>query len=218
MMTGKKIWMTSAAVLALTAAANAAQPANSAASAAAQPAPMQLAQLTQIAQNTYGQDSTASGNLEQRVKALEEQLSNQNDRATSDRTRLSTLEQGYNSAVWTFDNGRPVLASGDGRFTMAIRVRFQADYAGFMQSTTHPTGFTGPNDLSSGTDIRRAYFGVEGKVYNDFNYEIRLNGGGTNGGLNTTCTNPAVTSTTVLTPAIPGTTATTTSAAATATR
>jgi phosphate-selective porin OprO/OprP len=213
MMTGKKIWMTSAAVLALTAAANAAQPANSAASAAAQPVPTQLAQFTQMAQNTYGQDSTASGTLEQRVKALEEQLANQNDRATSDRTRLSTLEQGYNSAVWTFDNGRPVLASGDGRFTMAVRVRFQADYAGFMQSTSHPAGFTGPSDLSSGTDIRRAYFGVEGKVYNDFNYEIRLNGGGSNGGLNTTCTNPAVTSTTVITGA-PGATATTTSTAA----
>jgi phosphate-selective porin OprO/OprP len=213
MMTGKKIWMTSAAVLALTAAANAAQPANSAASTTAQPAPMQLAQLTQMAQNTYGQDSTASGSLEQRVKALEDQLANQNDRATSDRTRLSTLEQGYNSAVWSFDNGRPVLASGDGRFTMAIRVRIQADYAGFMQSTTHPAGFAGPSDLSSGTNIRRAYFGVEGKVYNDFAYEIRLNGGGANGGLNTTCTNPAVTSTTVIAGA-PGATATTTSTAA----
>jgi len=54
--------------------------------------------------------------------------------------------------------------------------------------------------------VRRAYFGVEGKVYNDFAYELRLNGGGSNGGLNATCTaSPA----TVVT----GTTPTTTTAA-----
>jgi phosphate-selective porin OprO/OprP len=226
MITGKKFWMASAALLALSAAANAAEPANTAttttakkasatAANSAQPVQVQLAQATpvQMAQNTYGQDSTASGSLEARVKALEDALAAQNDRASSDRTRLSTLEQSYNSAVWTFDNGRPVLASGDGRFTMAIRVRFQSDFAGFQQSTTHGTGFAGPADLSSGDVIRRAYFGVEGKVYNDFNYEIRLNGGGTNGGLNTTCTNPTVTSTTTIAGA-PGATATTTSTAA----
>jgi hypothetical protein len=49
------------------------------------------------------------------------------DRATADRTRLSTLEQGYNSAVWAFDNGRATFASGDGRFSLAIRARFQAE-------------------------------------------------------------------------------------------
>ena len=166
MMTGKKFWMASAAVLALTAAANAAEPANTAttttakkASAAsakpAQPVQVQLAQATpvQMAQNTYGQDSTASGSLEARVKALEDALAAQNDRATSDRTRLSTLEQTYNSASWTFDNGRPVLASGDGRFTMAIRVRFQSDFAGFQQSTTHRHRFR----RSGRPQLRRRY-------------------------------------------------------------
>ena len=218
MMTGKQFWMTSAAVLALTATANAAQPADGA--AAAQPLVLAQASQVQVAQNTNGQNSTASGSLEDRVTALEAQLANQQDRATSDRTRLSTLEQSYNSASWTFDNGRPVLSSGDGRFTMAIRVRFQADYAGFSQSTTHPAAFstgagaTNLSDLSSGTTIRRAYFGVEGKVYNDFSYEIRLNGGGTSGGSSAACTTtPTITSTTTLTPAIPGTTAATTSTA-----
>lgn len=215
MMTGKQFWMTSAAVLALTAAANAAQPANSAADQS-----QAKTAWIQVAQN-MGQNSAPSGSLEDRVSALEAQLATQQDRATSDRTRLSTLEQSYNSASWTFDNGRPVLSSGDGRFTMAIRVRFQADYAGFQQSTTHPANFstgagaTNLSDLSSGTTIRRAYFGVEGKVYNDFSYEIRLNGGGTNGGLNTTCTpaQPTVATVTTLNAAIPGTTATSTSTA-----
>ena len=137
----------------------------------------------------------------------------QADRATADRTRLSTLEQNYNYASWTYDNGRPTLQTGDGRFTMAIRLRFQTDFAGFSQDSTHPTGFAGPADLSSGAVIRRAYFGVEGKVYNDFWYEFRLNGGGSDGGNNATCTNPTVTSTTIIAGA-PGATATTTSTAA----
>src|SRR5581483_1947771 len=119
-----------------------------------------------------------------RVKALEDAVNAQNDRASSDRTRLSTLEQAYNSAVWTFDNGRPTLATGDGRFTMSVRLRMQTDFAGFQQDSTHPAGFAGPADLSSGAVIRRAYFGVEGYVYKDFWYEFRMNGGGSDGGNN----------------------------------
>ena len=133
--------------------------------------------------------------LDDRVKALEDSVNAQNDRATADRTRLSTLEQSYNSAVWTFDNGRPTLATGDGRFTMSVRLRMQTDFAGFGQDNTHPTGFAGPADLSSGAVIRRAYFGVEGYVYKDFWYEFRMNGGGSDGGNNATCTNPTVTTT-----------------------
>ena len=116
------------------------------------------------------------------AQSVEDRLTALEDRATADRTRLSTLEQQYNYASWTFDNGRPMLSTGDGRFTMAVRIRFQTDFAGFSQDSTHPTGFAGPSDLSSGAAMRRAYFGVEGKVYNDFAYEIRLNAGGADGG------------------------------------
>ncbi|MBA2590579.1 MAG: hypothetical protein H0U98_18355 [Alphaproteobacteria bacterium] len=135
-----------------------------------------------LAQN-FAQNSTMSNaELAARIQALEDAQAAASDRAASDRTRLSTLEQGYNSAVWAFDNGRATFASGDGRFTLAIRARFQADYANYSQESTHPAGFAGPTDLSSGSVIRRAYFGVEGKAYNDFQYEIRLNAGGSDGG------------------------------------
>jgi phosphate-selective porin OprO/OprP len=142
-----------------------------------------------LAQNVSPSNSTMSNaELAARLQAVEDQLAAQQDRATSDRTRLSTLEQGYNSAVWAFDNGRATFASGDGRFTLAIRARMQADFAGFSQDSTHPSGFAGPADLSSGVTMRRAYFGIEGKAYNDFFYEIRLNAGGSDGGLNSSCT------------------------------
>lgn len=120
--------------------------------------------------------------LSARIDALEAELAAAEDKRNADHGRLSTLEQNFNDTQWTFDNARPVVKSGDGRFTMAFRVRFQSDFAGFMQDSTHPAGFAGPADLSSGAVIRRAYFGVEGKVFNDFSYELRLNGGGTNGG------------------------------------
>ena len=165
-----------------------------------------------LAQNVSSSTSSMSNaELAARVQALEDAMASRDERAMADRTRLSTLEQGYNSAVWAFDNGRPTFASGDGRFTMAIRARMQADYAGFMQDSTHPTGFAGPSDLSSGAVMRRAYFGVEGKVYNDFAYEMRLNAGGSDGGLNSSCT---ASSATALTGVPAGATAATTSSCA----
>lgn len=136
----------------------------------------------QMAQNTMSSQGSSTADLEARVRALEESLAARDERAQTDRTRLSTLEQQYNYASWTFDNGRPVIATGDGRFTMGVRVRFQSDFAGFSQDSTHPAGFAGPSDLSSGAVVRRAYFGVEGKAYSDFAYEFRLNAGGSNGG------------------------------------
>lgn len=124
----------------------------------------------------------STAELLQRLEALESRLETLQERAGADRTRLSTIEQSYNSAVWSFDNGRPSFASGDGRFTLALRTRFQSDFAAFMQDDTFPAGFAGPRDLSSGAVVRRAYLGIEGRAYRDFAYNFRLNFGGSNGG------------------------------------
>src|SRR5438046_1952252 len=71
--------------------------------------------------------------LADRVARLEEALEAQQDRTQTDHTRLSTLEQNFNDTSWSFDNARPTVKSGDGRFTMAVRVRFQFDNANFFQ-------------------------------------------------------------------------------------
>ncbi|HEY0107951.1 MAG TPA: porin [Rhizomicrobium sp.] len=126
----------------------------------------------------------SNAELASRIDALEAELAAAEEHRNADHGRLSALEQNFNDTSWTFDNARPTVKSGDGRFTMAFRVRFQSDFAGFMQDK-HAAPFAGPADLSSGAVIRRAYFGVEGKVFNDFAYEFRLNAGGTNGGLGT---------------------------------
>lgn len=125
----------------------------------------------------------SAAELLQRLEALEARLETMQERASTDRTRLSTVEQSYNSAVWTFDNGRPAFASGDGRFTFAIRTRFQTDFASFSQDDNFAPTFAGPRDLSTGVVMRRAYIGVEGRAYRDFQYNFRLNIGGSDGGL-----------------------------------
>ena len=119
----------------------------------------------------------STADLAARVQALEDVQEAQTERARGDRTRLSTLEQQYNYASLTYDNGRPTFQTGDGRFTMSLRTRFQSDFAAFSQDQ-QSASFAGPRDLSSGAAVRRAYFGVEGKAYNDFAYEFRANLGG----------------------------------------
>lgn len=174
---GKLSLMTGAAVLALAGAAQAADKKTDKKSEPVQPKLM-------LAQNaaTPGSGGISNAELAARIQSLEDALSNAQERAQTDRTRLSTLEQAYNSAAWTFDNGRPSLATGDGRFTFNVRMRFQTDFASFSQDKTHPAGFVGPNDLGSGAVMRRAYVGFDGKVYRDFAYDVRFNFGGSNGG------------------------------------
>lgn len=132
-----------------------------------------------LAQADTPDSETGSMTLEERVRRLEE-------KSPADRTRLSTVERNANDPSWSFENARPTVKSGDGRFTMAIRVRFQADQVNFFQKsgvrTVTPTRDVQFKDLSSGSVVRRAFFGVEGKAFKDFWYEFRYNAGGSNGG------------------------------------
>ena len=127
----------------------------------------------------------SNAELAARIQALEDELQASETKVDTDHGRLSTLEQNFNYTTWTFDNARPVVSSGDGRFSMAFRVRFQFDEANFMQDSSAALTANAPKaiqDLSSGAVIRRGFFGIEGKAFSDFWYEFRLNAGGSNGG------------------------------------
>jgi phosphate-selective porin OprO/OprP len=117
--------------------------------------------------------------LIQRIERLENKMQQTNETNGALRTRLSTLEQDVADPHWAFSNGRPTISSGDGRFSLAIRTRFQTDVASFMQDDNLPATVVG-RDLSSGAVVRRAYLGIEGRSFKDFWYEFRLNFGGTN--------------------------------------
>jgi phosphate-selective porin OprO/OprP len=134
--------------------------------------------------------SATSTNAEMaaRIQSVQDELQAFEERSQSDHTRLSTLEQNFNDTTWSFDNARPTVRSGDGRFSMSFRVRLQVDQANFMQDSPTTLMVNAPaavRDLSSGALVRRAYFGVEGKAFSDFWYEFRLNGGGSNGSAGT---------------------------------
>ncbi len=192
-MKGKSAWMVGAAAIALFAAGEAS------------------AQTTQVAANdppkhhhhhhavmsssttTTTMTTMSSGptnaELEARISALEQQVESDEAKNDSLHGRISTLEQNFADTTWSFDNGRPTIKSGDGRFSMSFRTRLQLDFADYMQPSVFNAGVPAApapgapacnqRDLCSGVDVRRAYFGVEGKFYNDFWYELRLNFGGT---------------------------------------
>lgn len=99
------------------------------------------------------------------------------------RTRLSTLEQTAADTSWSFDNSRPTIKSGDGRFQMSVRGRFHVDAASYQQDHSPHVDAThnvpvAQRDFASGVIVRRAQFGVEGRAFKDFLYELRLDFGG----------------------------------------
>ncbi|MCC6920599.1 MAG: hypothetical protein IT548_15485 [Alphaproteobacteria bacterium] len=136
----------------------------------------QLRQMIAAEVRRQVQDTgTPQGNvaeLEQRVQDLE----------ISQGSKINALQARADAVQWSFDNGRPVVATGDGRFSLAVRGRFHFDAGLYAQDPGNdvPLAVDGQNvrDLNSGSYFRRAQFGVEGKVFRDFDYEFRFNFGG----------------------------------------
>lgn len=141
-----------------------------------------------MATTAFAQGALADGSrqkpsyeeLERRIENLENRIEGNGDGDTSDlKTRISTVEQRLDEVNWSFDNLRPTVKSGDGRFQMSLRGRFHADWATYFQDDNLPAAVpAAERDLSGGAFIRRAQFGVEGKAFNDFWYEMRFDFGG----------------------------------------
>ena len=121
-MQGKSALMTAVAVVALTAGS---------AYAAGKPS----SDGTSSSSTAATDNGPTNAELAARIQALEDELQAYEGKAQTDHTRLSTLEQNFNDVQWSFDNARPTVKTGDGRFTMSFRVRFQEDDANFMQDS-----------------------------------------------------------------------------------
>ena len=79
----------------------------------------------------------------------------------------------------TLANGRPTIATQDGRFSIALRGRFHYDTGlYFQQDEKISEDQRGTRDLSSGTNFRRAELGVEGFVFRDWFYNLNYQFGG----------------------------------------
>lgn len=142
----------------------------------------------------YAGGRTKQDTRDQEIQELKARLDRLERLAEDDKiqtgSRLNKVEETQNAVQWSFADGRPSIRSGDGRFEMAFRGRFQLDWALYDQDEADLGSAIGADqrDLGSGAVFRRVRFGVEGRFFRDFIYEMRFDFGGTdvegNGAIN----------------------------------
>ncbi|GAA0530596.1 phosphate-selective porin OprO/OprP [Rhizomicrobium palustre] len=123
-----------------------------------------------------------------RVKALEEQVQGLQDqiidlkRSTGDQYTDITNQQNALVKV-TIANGRPTFTTADGQFSASLRATVQFDWAGYFQDPGKTVTLTPAlgRELSSGTNFRRAQFGLDGTVFKNWTYSFIYDFGGSNG-------------------------------------
>lgn len=119
--------------------------------------------------------------LKARLEKLEQESA---DEKIQQSARLKKVEDAQDAVQWSFNDGRPTVRSGDGRFEMSLRGRIQLDWAAYDQDPSDfGAGYGAINncdatntlcDLGSGAVFRRVRFGIEGKFFKDFIYELRF--------------------------------------------
>lgn len=141
--------------------------------------------------SSHDQRASEIADLKARLEKLEQEAATAKaeaeDAAIANGARLKQIEDTQYAVQWSFADGRPSVRSGDGRFELAFRGRVQLDWASFNQDINdfgagYSCATASPDarcDLGSGTVFRRVRFGVEGKVFRDFIYELRFDFGGT---------------------------------------
>jgi phosphate-selective porin OprO and OprP len=135
--------------------------------------------------------------LEQQLRDVEQQLAqikaNRSASGTSSATVAdsngSTNGQYLNlnktvsaSPVSSLDNGRLQFTSADGRFSAALRALVQFDTGYYMQE--HPANLLPAayaNNFSSGSNFRRVYLNLQGRVFGDWSYNANFDFGGSGG-------------------------------------
>ncbi|UTP39121.1 OprO/OprP family phosphate-selective porin [Phenylobacterium sp. LH3H17] len=130
-----------------------------------------------------------------RIKALEEQLSLLQgqiaDLKQSTANNIAAVRADATTTTVSLANGRPTIATSDGRFTASFRGVFQLDTAHYDQRAAGPLGSDfrrgsfgdaaendRARDLNDGANFRRARLGIEGKAFGDFEYNFLYDFGG----------------------------------------
>lgn len=111
---------------------------------------------------------TRLSELETRVQAQDEALA-----ARQQPTGSTSL----NAGTLVMNGAQPRFESADGAYSAALRTLVDFDSAYYIQDN-QPSGGSG-QDLSSGTNFRRARFGIEGTIARNFDYSFIYEFGGT---------------------------------------
>ena len=135
-------------------------------------------QLEQMRSTDQQQDPRLSA-IQQQLDAMAAQLAEMKTTQDSASTDIATLKQAPPGAFVTptLSNGKPGLASADGRFTANIKAILMLDTGKYFQKDNLPAAVTN-RDLNEGSNFRRARFGVDGRLYRDFDYSFIFEFGG----------------------------------------
>jgi phosphate-selective porin OprO and OprP len=126
--------------------------------------------------------------LQQQLQSLQRQVDDSRaqakkaqDDAAQARVQVQTQAQSQPSpssnAKATISPGhRPGICSADGENCVELTSRLHFDAANYL--SVHPQQPTGPHSLADGVDARRARIGVLGKFFNDWNYALVYDFGG----------------------------------------
>ena len=120
--------------------------------------------------------------LQQQLAAFAAQLADLKTTQTADESDIITLKAppSGGTTIPSLPNGKPALATADGRFTANVRAIVMFDSGKYFQKDRLPSTVTN-RDLNDGTNFRRARFGIDGKLYKDFDYALIYEFGGSGG-------------------------------------
>ena len=135
------------------------------------PTSAQVADLKQSITTTNAQVA----DLRQSTAATSDQVA---DLKTSTSAGIADVRTIATATPVTILNGKPIIASADGKFSAALHGVIQLDTANYSQKGfAVGTPVVGP-DLNSGTNFRRARIGIDGKLFGNFDYNLLFDFGG----------------------------------------
>jgi phosphate-selective porin OprO/OprP len=134
----------------------------------------QMAQMAQAREVDPNAPKVAA--LQAQLDTVNHELSDVKAAQVADASNIITLQAPPAVSV-SLPNGKPALASADGRFTANVRAIVMFDAAKYFQKDNLPAQVTN-RDLNDGTNFRRARFGIDGKLFKDFDYALIYEFGG----------------------------------------
>jgi len=135
------------------------------------------AQMQQM-QSQASQDSRVSV-MQQQLDAITAQLNDIKTAQASAAADIDTLKlpPAASAVTATLSNGKPAFATQDGRFTANLRAVVMFDAGKYFQKSSLPAAVSN-RDLNDGANFRRARFGIDGKLFRDFDYTLIYEFGG----------------------------------------
>jgi phosphate-selective porin OprO/OprP len=140
---------------------------------------------------------SANGSRDAEIKELRARLDRLEQEAAAEKAarekaaaeeQKKKAEPPKDAAIWSFKDGRPSVRSAGGAFELSFRGAINFDVAAYEQDQgDFGLGYGPANncaatntlcDLGSGALFRRVRFGVEGRFFKDFIYELRFEFGG----------------------------------------